>query len=184
MAQFVKATPQQRAALKQIYAAGNAVLQKYLKENGIAWGQAMHDAKSSVEETRKAGQTKVAQLQAGFDRLQAQQQRPLMAVLTPSQRLAWEEEQLRTAMIKVFSTLTVGHDPATGAMAAKIIGPTEAQAKIIRELSRQAAAKLQALKDPYDPQVRKEALAKLEADIRRRMSAQSIAPAKPGAPIE
>jgi Spy/CpxP family protein refolding chaperone len=102
MAQFVKATPQQRAALKQIYAAGNAVLQKYLKENGIAWGQAMHDAKSSVEETRKAGQTKVAQLQAGFDRLQAQQQRPLMAVLTPSQRLAWEEEQLRTAMIKVF----------------------------------------------------------------------------------
>ena len=168
MIEAAKPTPEQLAQLTEKAVARRKALAGYLKEAGTAWGKAMTDStKAPDANARETAAAKVREFQDMFDALKAAEEANVLSVLTPRQRLAWEESLLIAQMTARFSRRQVGHD-AGGAMAATVTPPTAAQMKVIRELCAKAAKELQALKDPCDARLRRPIIDKLAEEIAKR----------------
>jgi Spy/CpxP family protein refolding chaperone len=177
LAQYVNATETQRLQLKAKAIDMTKAMQEFMKANGPAWQQATADCAGSPDDPdkRKAAGEKVAQFQAQWDQLLAAHQAAVMNVLTPDQRLAWEEHCLTEAMTARVAGMQIRHD-AGGQPVAQRGELTPRQTKMIEDACKATAKTIQGMTDPYDPARRQELITKLEADIRQKLQPAGIAP--------
>jgi len=171
MAKALSLSDEQLGALKEKVAGKQKAMAAFMKEDGEAWGEAMRASTGDGDEkTRDQAAAKVKELQAKWDALLSEQESLVMSVLTPQQRLAWDELSLTEKMTVQFSAKVIGHD-ASGAMSVQLTPPGDAQIKIIKEACAKAAKELQAFKNPYDSKQRQEISDKLAADLKAKLPA-------------
>jgi hypothetical protein len=175
LAQYVKATEAQRTLLKAKAAQTAKAVQDFVGALGAQNQQWTAEARAAENdpEKQKAAQEKMAEVQAKWDQMLAERQADVMSVLTPGQRLAWEEHCLTEAMTARVAGMTIRRD-AAGQPVAQKGELTPRQTRMIEDACKATAKSILALDNPYDPKGRQELVAKLEADIRQKMQAGGI----------
>lgn len=162
------------ALLREKLAQKKDALTKFMKEVGPAWSKAMSDATADDAKQAAEATAVLKKCQAQWDTFGAEQDAKVFSILTPEQRLAWDQHSLYRAMVRQFSHTQVGHGP-DGSMMATLTEPDAKSLAIIKEASSAAAKELQALPNPYDAKARKDAIGKLTDDLKKR-----VQPAKAG----
>jgi hypothetical protein len=172
----------QRAEVRTRYADQRKAQAAFLEEHRGAWAEAMRQAASADADEAAAGKAAVQQLQRQYDALTAAGQCKVMAALTKAQALTWERRTLEgEALSKLTPLRIIGHGPG-GQLVASRTPLSGAQLKILREHCAQAAERLQALANPYEPDARRKAIDELVAKTQQALQQAGIPLAGPGEP--
>ena len=109
------------ALLREKLAQKKDALTKFMKEVGPAWSKAMSDATADDAKQAAEATAVLKKCQAQWDTFGAEQDAKVFSILTPEQRLAWDQHSLYRAMVRQFShtqrmrrwAMTARNDEAT-----------------------------------------------------------------------